>query len=155
MVSASCAPTSAEAPEHDRSNLRRTRQHPRFFEIELDLAQSFVLTELTYDPATSAADEPARDPTWERVEGRTFFGAHVYTSGTAAAFRLMPEELRAKICATMEEAHIGHLRFGEESTELSCSADLRELQDPTAHVARVVDLLVECARFLTTGSSAR
>jgi hypothetical protein len=128
---------------------------PAYFEIELDLAQSFVVTELAYDPAASAADEPARDPTWERVEGRTFFGAHVYTIADAAAFRLMPEELRAKICATMEEANIGHLRFGRESTELSCSVDLREIQDPAAHVARVIDLLVACARFLTTGSSAR
>jgi hypothetical protein len=135
---------------------------PTYFEIELVLAQSFVVTELAYDPARSAADDPARDPTRERIEGRTFliegrtfFGAHVYTIDDAAAFRLMPEELRAKICATMAEANIGHLRFGRESTELSCSKDLRELQDPAAHVARVVDLLVECARFLTTGSSAR
>jgi hypothetical protein len=64
-------------------------------------------------------------------------------------------DVGAKICATMAEANIGHLRFGRESTELSCSEDLREIQDPTAHVARVIDLLVECARFLTTGSSTR
>jgi len=126
---------------------------PLGFEIELDAPQSFVVTELTFDPRKSAEDEPVRDPTWERVEGRTFFGAHVYTHSAADAFRLLPEELRAKICATMEEEHIDQLRFGTEVTELFCSQEIRNVSDPVAHLIRVVDMVVECAYFLTTGAT--
>jgi hypothetical protein len=126
---------------------------PLGFEIELDAPQSFVVTELTFDPSKSAEGEPVKDPTWERVEGRTYFGKHVYTHAAAEAFLLIPEELRAKICATMEEEHIEHLRFGTEVTELSCPQEIREVAEPVARVLRVVDLIVECAHFLTTGTS--
>ena len=126
---------------------------PYGFEIELDAPQSFVVTELTFDPSKSAESEPVRDATWERVEGHTFFGPHVYTHSAADAFRLLPEELRAKICATMAEERIEHLRFGTEVTELSCPQEIREVADPVARVIRVVDLIVECAHFLTTGAT--
>ncbi|MDP2305271.1 MAG: hypothetical protein Q8P18_04510 [Pseudomonadota bacterium] len=130
--------------------------HPDAATFELKVSNPLGFIDLEWDEEKSADAEPARDPTWDEGEDaedrRTFVGPHVFldVAEEAAAFATFPASLRKAVVDTMQRERIRYYRIRPRVTEADCERDITEYADPAAHLAAVLALLGDTARYVSS-----